>query len=112
MEVGRFSPVTYGRDIRVSPQEPRTLYAAVSVAASSKDGALYRSTDVGQTWRRFDKVQVHGTIMSVALHQNDAKQVWLAARYGEVFGTHDGGETWAEAPLPQGVKDIYSLAIG
>jgi len=112
MEVGRFSRVTYGRDIRVSPQDPRTLYAALSVAASSKDGALYRSTDVGQTWQRFDKVQVHGTIMSVALHQNDAKQVWMAARYGEVFGTQDGGETWAAAPLPQGVKDIYSLAIG
>lgn len=112
MEVGRFSPVTYGRDIKVSPQDPRTLYAALSVAASSKDGALYRSTDVGQTWQRFDKVQVHGTIMSVALHQKDAKQVWMAARYGEVFGTQDGGATWSEAPLPSGVKDIYSLAVG
>ena len=85
MEVGRFSPTTYGRDIKVSPQDPRTLYAALSVAAASKDGALYRSTDDGQSWQRFDKVQVHGTIMSVALHQKDAKQVWLArammARY-------------------------------
>ena len=88
------------------------MYAALSVAASSKDGALYRSTDVGQTWQRFDKVQVHGTIMSVALHQSDARQVWLAARYGEVFGTQDGGETWQDAPLPSGVKDIYSLACG
>ena len=112
LEVGRFSPVTYGRDIRVSPQDPRTLYAALSVAASSKDGALYRSTDVGRTWQRFDKVQVHGTVMSVALHQQDAKQVWLAARYGEVFGTQDSGATWQAAPLPAGVKDIYALACG
>ena len=29
----RFSPTTYGRDIKVSPAEPNTLYAALSVAA-------------------------------------------------------------------------------
>ncbi len=113
MQVGRFSPTTYGRDVKVSPQDPKTLYAALSVAASSKDGGLYRSQDVGKTWQRFDKVQVHGTIMSVALHQGDAKQVYLGARYdGEIYGTKDGGETWQAMPLPAGVKDIYSLACG
>ncbi len=33
MEVGRFSPTTYGRDVKASPTEPNTLYAALSVAA-------------------------------------------------------------------------------
>src|SRR6516165_10062055 len=36
MRVDRFSPFTYGRDIKVSPQDPNTLYACLSVAASSK----------------------------------------------------------------------------
>src|SRR5262249_56765931 len=27
MQIGRFSPLTYGRDIRVSPQDARALYA-------------------------------------------------------------------------------------
>lgn len=113
MEVGRFSPTTYGRDIKASPSEPGTLYSALSVAAASKDGAVYRSQDKGQTWKRFDKVQVHGTIMSVALHQSDPKQVYLGARYdGEVFGTQDGGASWQAMNLPHGVKDIYSLACG
>jgi len=113
LRVDRFSPFTYGRDIKVSPQDPNTLYACLSVAASSKDGALYRSQDIGRTWQRFDKVQVHGTIMSVAPHHTDPKQVYLAARYdGEIFGTLDGGETWQFMPLPQGVKDIYSVACG
>ena len=113
MEVGRFSPTTYGRDIKVSPQDPNTLYAALSVAASSKDGGVYRSTDAGKSWQRFDKVQVHGTIMSVALHQTDPKQVYIGARYdGEVFGTQDGGATWQSFNLPSGVKDIYALACG
>jgi len=113
MEVGRFSPSTYGRDIKVSPQDGNTLYSALSVAAASKDGGVYRSQDAGKTWKRFDRVQVHGTVMSLALHQTDANQVYLGARYdGEVYGTEDGGETWNSLPLPQGVKDIYSLAVG
>jgi photosystem II stability/assembly factor-like uncharacterized protein len=112
LRVDRFSPFTYGRDVKVSPQDPNTLYACLSVAASSKNGALYRSRDVGETWQRFDKVQPHGTLMSVSLHHSDAQQVYIAARYGEVFGTQDGGETWRETPLPAGVQHIYALACG
>jgi photosystem II stability/assembly factor-like uncharacterized protein len=113
MEVGRFSPTTYGRDIKVSPVDGGTLYTALSVAAASKDGGVYRSTDKGATWSRFDRVQVHGTIMSVALHQTDPNQVYLGARYdGEIHGTEDGGATWEALPLPAGVKDIYSVAVG
>ncbi len=113
MEVGRFSPTTYGRDIKVSPADGNTLYTALSVAAASKDGGVYRSTDKGRTWKRFDKVQVHGTIMSVALHQTDPDQVYIGARYdGEIHGTEDGGATWQALPLPSGVKDIYSVAVG
>jgi photosystem II stability/assembly factor-like uncharacterized protein len=113
LEMKKFSPVTYGRDVRVSPQDPKTIYAALSVAAASHDGGLYRSEDTGKTWRRFDKVQVHGTIMSVALHPRDPGQVYIGARYkGEVFGTQDGGETWAALPLPGDVKDIYCVACG
>jgi len=113
LEVGRFSSTTYGRDVKVAPQDGNTLYAALSVAASSKDGAIYRSTDKGATWKRFDKVQVHGTIMSVALHQTDPEQVYIGARYdGEIYGTQNGGANWESLPLPHGVKDLYSVAVG
>ncbi len=113
MEVGRFSPTTYGRDVKASPHDPKTLYAALSVSAASFDGGVYRSTDAGETWQRFDKVQVHGTIMSIGLHNSDPKQIYIAARYnGEIFGTMDGGETWQAFPLPGPVKDIYAVACG
>lgn len=113
MEVGRFSPTTYGRDIKISPIEPNTLYSALSVAASSHDGGLYRSQDGGKSWKRFDKVQVHGTIMSIGLHPTDPAQVYLGARYdGEVFGTQDAGKTWQAMPIPGEVQHIYSVACG
>jgi photosystem II stability/assembly factor-like uncharacterized protein len=113
MQVGRFSPLRYGRDIRVSPQDPSVFYACLSVAAFSDQGSLYRSTDIGQTWQRFDHgIQPASTVMAVALHQTDAAQVHITTRGGQVFGTLDGGETWREARLPPDTRDVYALACG
>jgi len=113
MEMKRFSPITYGRDVKVSVDDPKTIYAALSVAAASHDGALYRSTDAGKSWERFDKVQVHGTIMSVGLDARDPGAVLIGARYnGEIFATRDGGATWQELRLPEPVKDIYCVTSG
>ncbi len=111
MEVGRFSPVTYGRDIRVSPHDPKVLYAALSVAASSEHGRLYRSSDLGESWTRFDEgLNPASTVMAVTPHPRDPKQVYYATRRGEVFGTQDGGKSWNAYPLPDGIADCYALA--
>ncbi len=112
MQVGRFSPYTYGRDIRVSPQDPKTLYACLSVAANSQAGALFRSTDTGATWTRFDKTEPQSTVMAVALHGSDPRQAYIVARRGQAFGTRDGGESWFDMPMPGACKDLYALACG
>jgi hypothetical protein len=36
LEIWRFSPFSYGRDIQVAPHDPRCLYAALSPAAMSQ----------------------------------------------------------------------------
>jgi photosystem II stability/assembly factor-like uncharacterized protein len=113
MEIGRFSPLTYGRDIRVSPHDPRVFFACLSPAARSQDGSLYRSQDLGQTWTRFDHgVKAESTMMGVALHQRDPQQVHCTTRFGQVFSTVDGGRTWSESRLPEGVQDVYAIAAG
>jgi photosystem II stability/assembly factor-like uncharacterized protein len=111
LQVGRFSPLTYARDVRVSPHDPRMLYACLSPASRSQDGSLYRSADLGETWTRFDHgVKAESTMMAVALHRADADQVHCATRTGQVFGTEDGGRTWREHRLPGGVQDVYAAA--
>jgi len=113
MEMKRFSPVTYGRDVKIAPQRPNWVYAALSAAAASHEGGVYRSEDAGRSWRRFDRVEVHGTVMSIGLSASDPARVYIGARYeGEIFGTQDGGETWSAMPLPGPVKDIYAVACG
>ena len=111
MEVGRFSPLTYARDIRVSNQDPNVFYLCLSPAARSEDGSLYRSDDLGETWSRFDhNVKAEATMMAVALHPNDPAQVHCVSRCGQRFSTLDGGKTWDESRLPDGVRDIYAVA--
>ena len=98
MEISRFSPLTYGRDIRVSPHDPKVMYACLSPAARSTDGAIYRTDDVGQTWKRFDHgVKAEATMMAVTVHPRDPNQVYGVSRFGQVFGTQDGGRTWTRA---------------
>jgi photosystem II stability/assembly factor-like uncharacterized protein len=110
IEVGRFSPYTYGRDIRVAPSDPKVMYAALSVAARSDAGSLWRSDDLGASWRRFDKVTPHATVMGIGLHQSRPDQVAIVARGGEVFATDDAGATWQELPLPPAGRDAYAIA--
>lgn len=111
LEIGRFSPLTYARDICVSPHDQNTLLGAFSVAAVSDQGSLYRSTDLGESWQRFDHgVTIGSTLMTVATSARDAARVYCAARRGQVFGTADGGASWHHWPLPAGVEGVYAVA--
>ncbi len=113
IEIGRFSPLTYGRDIRVSPHDPRVLYAALSPAARSEDGSIYRSGDLGKSWKRLDHgVKAEATMMAVTLDPRDPKRVFGLYRVGQVIATSDGGESWKESRLPQDCRDCYALACG
>ena len=111
VEIGRFSPLTYCRDVIVSPHDARVMYACLSVASRSDSGSLYRSDDLGLTWWRFDHgTTVRGTMMAVAAHPRDPARVYCASRCGQVFGTEDAGRSWREYPLPDGVEDVYAVA--
>jgi photosystem II stability/assembly factor-like uncharacterized protein len=111
MQIGRFSPLTYCRDVAVARHDPRLMYACLSPAARSTDGSLYRSEDLGQTWRRFDHgIKANATMMAVSVHPTDPARVYCVSRCGQVFGTEDTGASWQEYRLPEGVEDVYAVA--
>ena len=110
LEIWRFSPFAYGRDIQVAPDYARTLYAALSPAAMSQAGSIYRSQDLGDTWRRFDHhVAPRRTMMSISVSRRDPRCVYGVNSIGQVFGTQDGGNTWREFPLPAGLRNVYTV---
>src|SRR5262249_10096255 len=109
--IGRFSPLTYARDVKVSRHDPRTMYAALSVAAVSDEGSLYRSRDLGETWQRFDRdVSMKSTLMIIAERPATPARVYGATRGGGVLGPGDGGRRWGESQLPGGVEGVYGRA--
>ncbi|MBT5264976.1 MAG: hypothetical protein HOL85_09105 [Rhodospirillaceae bacterium] len=109
--IGRFSPLTYARDVKVSSHDPERMYTALSVAAVSDEGSLYRSDDFGATWSRFDHgVEVDSTAMIVAEGVSSPDRVYFGARRGRVLGTEDGGASWRSWQLPDGTEGIYALA--
>ncbi len=111
-DIGRYSaPLRYCRDVIVSPHDPRVMYAALSQAAFSTAGSLYRSDDVARTWRRIDHgVKAESTVMAVAVHPADPARVYCATRGGQILGTEDTGKTWTDHRLPDGVHDVYAVA--
>jgi photosystem II stability/assembly factor-like uncharacterized protein len=111
IRIGRFSPLTYCRDVIVSPHDARTMYACLSPAARSSDGSLYRSDDVGETWRRFDHgVKAQATMMAAAVDPTRPERVYCVSRCGQVFGTEDEGASWREYRLPEDIGDAYAVA--
>ena len=100
--------------ITVHPENTDVVYVGSTKGAyRSTDGSIYRSEDVGQTWKRFDHgVKAEATMMGVAVHPRDPNQVYGVSRFGQVFGTQDGGKTWNETRLPEGVRDVYAVACG
>lgn len=113
LEVRRHSPLSYARDIRPAPADPRTLYACLSVHSTGDTGSLCRSRDLGSTWERIDHgPHPAGTFMNLALNAHDPNQVWGVTRPGQVIGTMDGGKSWLEYKLPQGCGDCYAIACG
>ena len=111
VDIGRYSALTYARDVVVSPHAHDVLYAAFSEAAVSDKGSLFRSDDGGKSWQRFDHdIDIQSTLMSIGVSHDNENRVYCAARRGQIFGTEDGGATWQAHPLPRGVEGVYAIA--
>jgi photosystem II stability/assembly factor-like uncharacterized protein len=112
LEVKRFAPFFYCRDLRVVAGQPRKFYACFSIASRSNAGAVYTSDDLGKNWRRADpQVTAQSTIMGINVHGKDAGGVISVTRGGQVFYTFDGAENWTEAQLPADAGDAFCVAM-
>jgi len=107
----RFSEIRYSRGIQAAPDDPNTLYACVGLNFGSEAGGVMRTNDLGETWSRFDQgISPSSTTFGVAINAKQPEQVYFCTRRGEVFGTHDGGNTWSEHHLPETATNAISVA--
>jgi photosystem II stability/assembly factor-like uncharacterized protein len=111
LHVEKFSPIMYSRGVQVAPHDPNTLYACVGLNFGSDEGGVVHTTDLGETWHRFDQgIKPGSTTFGVAINRQHPEQVYFCTRRGQVFGTHDGGGTWTEHRLPESATNVISVA--
>ena len=109
--IGRFSDLQYGRDLMVSPHDPKVFVAALSDSSRGVAGSVYRSDDTGANWQRIDHdISIDSTLMTVTVSRRDPSRIFCGARAGQIFGTEDGGKNWVSLPLPDGVEDVRAVA--
>jgi photosystem II stability/assembly factor-like uncharacterized protein len=110
-DIGKFAPITYSRDIRVDAQDPAVLYLALSISSRSAAGALYRSDDLGETWRQVDQsTPALSTVMSMGAHPRQGGRVIYVTRGGQTHWSDDGGRSWNARQLPAEAGDAYCAA--
>ena len=73
---------------------------------------LLKTEDGGTTWRQVLLSGEDPNARLVRLVFADAQHGWVFGESGIVFGTHDGGRSWSESRLPEGVRDVYAVACG
>jgi photosystem II stability/assembly factor-like uncharacterized protein len=109
--IGRFSDLQYGRDLMVSPHNPKVFVAALSDSSRGIAGSVYRSDDTGENWQRIDHdISIDSTLMTVTVSRRDPSRIFCGARAGQIFGTEDDGKNWVSLPLPEGVEDVRAVA--
>jgi photosystem II stability/assembly factor-like uncharacterized protein len=115
LNVGNFAPIDYGRDVWIAVDDPSTIYTALSLhsrAEGESVGAIYRSSNLGQTWERVDKgVSPKSTVMGMRVHVTDPGKLIDVTRGGQVFWTVDHCRSWNESQLPATAGDAYCAAI-
>ena len=91
-----------------SPTDPDSIYAGV------EDAALFHSGDGGATWKELPGLRTHGSgpswqpgagglcLHTIVLDPADPGRILVAISAAGVFGTADGGATWA--PLNRGLS--------
>ena len=90
------------------PFEPGVVYAGVEPAA------LFKSEDGGDNWAEMEGLTEHESrehwqpgfgglcLHSIVLHPSHPDRMWVGISAAGVFGTSDGGESWA--PMNRGVR--------
>jgi photosystem II stability/assembly factor-like uncharacterized protein len=88
-------PWGHVRNVTLHPADPRTLFAAIGDATPGVTGAVMRSRDLGDTWETLPlDAEPNSTMWRVAIQADDPDLVFAASRYGYLYRSDDGGDSW------------------
>ena len=90
-------PFTYPRGIMVQPGNPNVIFLTIGDSTPGRTGTVMRSKDTGKTWEELPLPVEPNTAMWVVNAQPfDPKVVFAGSRYGYLYRSEDGGDSWTK----------------
>jgi photosystem II stability/assembly factor-like uncharacterized protein len=88
-------PWHYPRCIAVKPNDPRTVFVTLGDSTPGRIGTIMRSRDAGATWQNLGlPVQPNSAMWTLSMPASDPDTVFAASRYGYLYRSDDGGDSW------------------
>lgn len=88
-------PFTYPRGIMVQPGNPQVIFLTIGDTTPGRNGTVMRSKDAGKTWESLPlPVQPNTAMWVVNIQPFDPNVVFAASRYGYLYRSDDGGDSW------------------
>ena len=88
-------PLGYPRGIMVQPGKPNVIFLTIGDSTPGRTGAIMRSKDTGKTWKSLPlPVEPNTAMWVVGSHHADPQVMYAGSRYGYLYSSEDGGESW------------------
>ena len=88
-------PWHYPRGIAVKPDDPKTVFLTLGDTTPGRIGTVMRSRDAGATWQSLGlPVQPNSAVWTVSIPASAPDMVFAASRYGYLYRSDDGGDSW------------------
>ena len=88
-------PWHYPRGIAARPDDDRTVFVTVGDTTPGRIGTLLRSRDAGATWQAVSlPTQPNSAVWTVSIPAAAPALVFAASRYGYLYRSDDGGDSW------------------
>ena len=90
-------PMTYPRGIMVQPGHPNVIFVTIGDSTPGRIGTVMRSKDTGKTWESLPlPVEPNTAMWVVNTHHTDPQVVFAGSRYGYLYRSDDGGDSWTK----------------
>jgi photosystem II stability/assembly factor-like uncharacterized protein len=88
-------PWHYPRSIAARPDDPRTVFVTLGDSTPGRTGTVMRSRDTGASWHNLALPgQPNSAIWTVSIPAAAPDLMFAASRYGYLYRSDDGGDTW------------------
>jgi photosystem II stability/assembly factor-like uncharacterized protein len=95
LRVREVFPWSYPRGIAVQPGNAKTVFVTIGDTTPGRIGTVMRSKDAGKTWESLSlPVQPNSAMWVVHMQSTDPNVVFAGSRYGYLYRSDDGGDTW------------------